>query len=518
MKKRTEKVTKEKGDCGAEEDAWKTAGGLDGVGVRDGYQCSGNLETDFPELCALAGLNETPTVKLRPLMAASPPTDSGAMGTEDSQTQIMPESPVTTWCPKPCLLVEMENEDSQSAKKIIISGWQVDEVMGEVLSKILPSLSNLQSLKMWQARLTDCILTSLKNTIAMCSNLRTVILEGNPIPEQSYHILMGEDSMITHLSLRNNCIGEEGARLIGSALSTTQSANKNLLTLNMAFNSIGDGGATHIAQGLRFNRSLLCLSLAHNHITDIGASGLAEVLGPFALTHEEIVERRKQLIRRDQSPSQAASEHTLSIPSSSSLDQNSKGSKSASKKKDAPKKEDKPAAIQTAATAGKKEVTKKVSDSKVPRGQGGKSEGKDKRLPGSEQETGEVVEAPSPLLDPGIQHVDGKVIHPGNTVLISLNLSGNKLTEKSLQRFLSSVVGQGEGGLLRLSLNVSLMQAGSICILVLNVSKQCQFAFQRNCFPPDCDTFLKIQELMALKDPLNKTSSCQVKDDQGQAA
>ncbi|KAL7824612.1 hypothetical protein AOLI_G00328050 [Acnodon oligacanthus] len=485
MKKRAEKAAKERPESGAGDDAAKSA---------DDYQCSGNLERDFPELCALAGINEIPLLKLRQPTAASPSTDSGAM--EESQTEISPGSPVTTWCPKACVQAELENEDSQSVKKIIISGWQVDEVMAEVLSKILPSLSHLQSLKMWQARLTDRVLLSLKITISMCSNLRTVILEGNPIPEQSYHILIGEDSMITHLSLRNNCIGEEGACLIGSALSTVHSANKNLLTLNMAFNSIGDGGAIHIAQGLRLNRSLLCLSLANNHITDAGAVCLAEVIGPFALTHEEIVERRRQLMKRDQSPSQvdvadSKSERTLSIPSSSSLEQSSKGTKSASKKKDAPKKEEKTAALQTAATAGKKEVTKK--DTKVPRGQGGKSEGKDKRLPGSEQETGEVAEALSPLLDPGIRHIDGKVIQPGNTALVSLNLAGNKLTEQSLQRFLASVVGQAEGGLLRLSLS-------------------------RNCFPPDCETFLKIQEIMSLKDPLNKTSSCQVDNEQRQAA
>lgn len=53
---------------------------------------------------------------------------------------------------------------------------------------------------------------------------------------------------LTHLSLRCNQIGDEGARLIGLALSTTTSANKNLLSLNLAFNSIGDAGATYIAR------------------------------------------------------------------------------------------------------------------------------------------------------------------------------------------------------------------------------------------------------------------------------
>lgn len=56
------------------------------------------------------------------------------------------------------------------------------------------------------------------------------------------------NSSLTHLSLRNNRIGEEGARLIGSTLSTSNSANKTLLHLNLAFNSIGDAGAVHIAQ------------------------------------------------------------------------------------------------------------------------------------------------------------------------------------------------------------------------------------------------------------------------------
>lgn len=53
---------------------------------------------------------------------------------------------------------------------------------------------------------------------------------------------------LTDLSLRNSRIGEEGARLIGSALSTVHAANNTLLSLNLAFNSVGDAGANHIAQ------------------------------------------------------------------------------------------------------------------------------------------------------------------------------------------------------------------------------------------------------------------------------
>ncbi|XP_012414562.1 leucine-rich repeat-containing protein 71 [Trichechus manatus latirostris] len=45
-----------------------------------------------------------------------------------------------------------------------------------------------------------------------------VSLEGNPLQEQSYHKLMGLDSTIAHLSLRNNNIDDYGAQLLGQAL------------------------------------------------------------------------------------------------------------------------------------------------------------------------------------------------------------------------------------------------------------------------------------------------------------
>ncbi|KAF5904308.1 histone-lysine N-methyltransferase SETDB1-A-like isoform X1, partial [Clarias magur] len=267
-----------------------------------------------------------------------------------------------------------------------------------------------------------------------------VILEGTPIPENSYHILMGEDSMISHLSLRNNRIGEDGARLIGLALS------KNLRSLSLAFNAIGDAGAIHlaqglhlnhtllnlslasnhigdvgaaqVAQGLRLNHTLLHLSLANNHIGDVGAVQLAQVLGPFALTHEEIVERRKELKRKDQL--------------------------------DATKKDEKP---QIVVATGKKEdpkvEKKKASDMKIPQARGAKSDAKDTHSSMKEHEAED-----SPLLNPDIQSIGGKVIYPGNTTLLFLNLSGNKLTQQSLQMFLSSLECQGKQGLQCISLNV----------------------------------------------------------------
>ncbi|XP_062846140.1 leucine-rich repeat-containing protein 71 isoform X2 [Trichomycterus rosablanca] len=361
MKKRMEKSSKERGSSGVEEEPLKTAGlnTQDKLPILtiDKFQCCGNIEVEFPELCTLAGIREIPAVKQR-----TTESSSTEQANEGSQPQTFSKRSMTTWSSKPCLQIEIENEDHRSIKRVRISGWRVDEAMTQVLGKVLPSLPDLQSLEMWQAGLTDCILTTLMSTVSLCTNLRKVLLEGNPLPEQSYHVLIAENSMITHLSLRNNRIGEEGARLIGSALSTACSANKNLLSLNMAFNSIGDAGAIHIAQGLRFNRTLMHLSLASNHISDAGASCLAEVFGPFALTHEEIVERRRQLIKRNQQPVKEDStcEQLPSIPSNSSLEHISKGTKSNTKKKDAPKKDEKLPASQKVATLGKKEDPKLV--------------------------------------------------------------------------------------------------------------------------------------------------------------
>ncbi|XP_053190055.1 leucine-rich repeat-containing protein 71 [Scomber japonicus] len=457
----------------------------------DEYQCSGNVEIDFPALCALLDMKDIPDVSTK--QPDSSTTEAEGGNTEESQSQINVEP---SW-PKPCLQVELENEDSLSTKSMKVFGWKVDGQIARVLNKMLPSLSKLQSLhpccRFWQAGLTDRMLISLMNTISLCSNLRVVTLEGNPLPEQSYHLLLSEESVLTHLSLRNNRIGDEGARLIGSALSTTKSANKNLCSLNLAFNCIGDAGAAHIAQGLRLNRAMLLLSLSNNKIGDSGAAHLATILGEFALIHEEIVERRKLLLERMQAAAleadQSSADQLLSdqLPSAPG----GKGeSKSTSKKKEAAKKEEK-----APASKENPKSNKKASELKVPQSKGGKSGGKQKQTSTQEETSNaalnevESVEIVNPLLDQSVQHRDGQLILPGNTTLTSLNLAGNRITEQSLPLFLSSLQMQAEGGgLLRLCL-------------------------QRNHFPPECESYVKIKELMALKDPLNKNTSEQPEEE-----
>ncbi|KAK5854914.1 hypothetical protein PBY51_005064 [Eleginops maclovinus] len=440
----------------------------------DEYQCSGNVEVDFHWLCALLDMKDIPAVSTR--QPTSPTTETEGGDTEESQLET---NGAPCWS-KPCLQVELDDEDPLSAKYLKISGWKVDERIARVLHKMLPSLSKLLSLQFWQAGLTDRMVISLVNTISLCSNLRDVTLEGNHLPGQSYHLLLSEDSVLTHLALRNNGIGDEGARLIGSALSTTRSANKNLVSLNLAFNAIGDAGATYIAQGLRLNRALLVLSLSNNQIGDSGAGHLAAILGEFPLTHEEVVERRKMLLEKTQTSSvrvdwdQPADQLPL-VASSGSLSTGKGENKG--KKKEASKKEDNPSANKE-----NPKSNKKSSDLKVSQGKAAKQGGKEKQLSAQEEksntslnEQGELEEVENPLLDQSVQHRDGEITLPGNTNLSSLNLAGNRITEKSLPLFLKSLEKQGEGGgLLRLCL-------------------------QRNRFPADCECYVKIKELMTFK-------------------
>ncbi|XP_061598273.1 leucine-rich repeat-containing protein 71 [Cololabis saira] len=419
----------------------------------DEYHCSGNVQIDFPALCALLNVKEIPAVWTR---------HSTSSTIRDKQLEI--NSAPRDWS-KPCLEAELENENPLSTKEVKVSGWKVDEQMFKVLLKVLPSIRLLHGLHFWQAGLKEEMLISLMEVVSLSASLRSLTLEGNVLPNQSFHLLLPEGSVLTHLSLRNNRIGDEGARLIGAALSTTRSANSNLLSLNLAFNSIGDAGAVHIAQGLRFNRTLLYLSLCNNHIGDSGAADLATILGEFALTHEEVVERRKLLLQRKQAESLFAEQLASALDTSLSVGKGE--NKSLSRKKEASRKDEELTNI--------KEKSKKKSDTK-----GRKSEQKEAESPVDDSSVSlnkeeELVERVPPLLEESVYRRDGQLFLPGNSTLESLNLAGNRITEKSLPLFLKSLEMQEErGGLLRLCL-------------------------QRNLFPPECECYMEIKNQMELR-------------------
>ncbi|XP_078012307.1 LOW QUALITY PROTEIN: leucine-rich repeat-containing protein 71 [Phascolarctos cinereus] len=482
------------------------------------YRCVGILEQDFAELCTRLGYTDFPKVVVR----------NHGRPTSTSEKLVVEEQRASAACSqnslfqietkyaffRPTIQVELEQDDPKTVREIFIRGWRLAEPILSIFSKCLPSLTQLQAINMWKVGLTDETLTTFIALISTCaSTLKKVSLEGNPIVEQSYHRLMVPESTITHLSLRNNNIDNQGAKLLGQALSTLHTSNRTLVSLNLGYNHIGDEGAGYIADGLRLNRSLLWLSLAHNHIQDQGARKIAEVLQPFELTHTEVVERRRLMFEKGAQdrtrilrPSPTSSRHgerdrpLLGAASTLAIDKlqgikTIKGASGKKKEKDVAKKEEKPGSgLFPTQNVPKKEDSSKSSKGKITtpeqkpgRGRGSKTGPKEKRnlLAESEVIQKKLMPEPTEILNPLLEqaeHKNGKVFLPGNKVLMHLNLIRNRITETGLRGFLSAVQYQvkytkpktptkGPSGLVKLMLG-------------------------KNSFPPQCETYNMIQDLM----------------------
>ncbi|XP_073493751.1 leucine-rich repeat-containing protein 71 isoform X2 [Phyllobates terribilis] len=487
------------------------------------YQCTGLLEQDFSQLCSRLGFTEIPRVVPRPRPPGTPTSDRNVFDESDSwdKDSLSGAAPRDRYSYfRPSIRVELEGEDGRSVQEVSIRGWKIDEKMMGVFAKCLPALPNLQKINLWNVGLTDATFSSLVTVLQRCPGVKVLSLEGNPLPAQAYHRLISEDLGLVHISLRNNQINDAGAQLIGRALQGLKIANKNLAALVLSYNHITDLGAGYIAQALRFNRSLLSLNLSSNLIGDQGALALAEVLRRFALTHPEIVERRRLFLEKEvqdqpRSPStsrhaDAKSERPLSHRSGSavekaekSLGQKTKTSVTKKKEKDPQKKEEKTNVSQAAtgpSTVGTQSAAAKKEDAKAAKKQMSKTEEKNtrgkavksatKRAPLLEHET-EATDVTLPLME-AAEFGDGNVYLPGNKVLMNLNLSRNRVSEEGLHGFLTAMKAQSQEtkaasgarthtGLLRLSLG-------------------------KNRFPAESPTFAQIQEIMFLRDPIHKSS------------
>ncbi|XP_048213763.1 leucine-rich repeat-containing protein 71 isoform X2 [Perognathus longimembris pacificus] len=517
--------TTKKGERGAKE---KPGTVLQPVGEEESknpeeYQCTGVLETDFAELCTRSGYTEFPKVVIRPRPHPACVPSASLSEKPNPDERLSASCSINSMESKyvffrPTIQVELEQDDNKLVKEIYIRGWKVDDRMLGIFSKCLPAVSQLQAIYLWKVGITDKTLATFIAILPLCSStLRKVSLEGNPIPEQSYHKLMAADSTITHLSLRNNNIDDHGAQLLGQALSTLHSCNRTLVSLNLGFNHIGDEGAGYIADGLRLNRSLLWLSLAHNRIQDKGALKLAEVLRPFELTHTEVVERRRLLLEKgsqERSPSPSTSRHgdsrekpqmtgvsSVALVDKSEKAQAAKTPKGLAKKKEKAgevvKKDEKSGSGQspTPGAAKKEDATKSakgkvtIPEQKLAKGKNVKTGGKEKRsiFLESEQLVAEATEMVNPLLEP-VEHRDGKVFMPGNKVLLHLNLLRNGITEVGLEGFLTAVRYQVQFSKHKTS------SKGPMGLLWLSLAK--------NYFHPQCPTYAMIQELMLPRDPI----------------
>jgi hypothetical protein len=199
---------------------------------------------------------------------------------------------------KPKIQVEMDNPEKQETlTEILIRAWKIDRSTLDIFAQTFPTLERLTTLHFWHTGLTDDTLKQLASILPKCPSIRTLILDANPLPFEHYEVLLTDDNLpIVNLSLRHCRITERGAALIAQGLGTERRQNKKIQTLNLAYNSLGDEGAEHIARSLKFNRTLLVLNLSSNDISDDGAQKLAEVLSKFPLTQEELIYRRKLLL------------------------------------------------------------------------------------------------------------------------------------------------------------------------------------------------------------------------------
>ncbi|XP_056002552.1 leucine-rich repeat-containing protein 71-like isoform X22 [Ostrea edulis] len=493
------------------------------------YSCTGNFQADFTELCRRNSMTSIPLVvhRARPPTQAAPESSKPEKGKDkgksavpepEPEPEVDPEGenaepPPKTYVVKdkfeffrPSVQVEMENYDKpETVTEIYIRGWKIDDVMMNTLKQCWSVMEKLHTINLWNTGLTKDTVSIMASTLPSIVNLRTLILDGNVVKDENWHELITDESPVQNLSLRHCGMTDTGAKAIGEALGTVKRANTKLVSLNLAGNQISDQGVIDIANGLRMNRTLMSLSLASNQVGDKGASKLGEVLSRFPLSHEEVVERRKQKSSmgspdRNKSPPPSrradSKDRPGSVRSSSQHDKTdkSKQKQSAKTKKDAGKggkeppkeeekhdkskgkKDDKAAAKKASLVADTKNAAK------------GKTKGKDKGKP-SQAEPEEMGDSSfiNPLTDEA-DFIDGQLWVSGNRLLINLNLSRNQIGEQGMAAILKAMQYQTTLSLGSKSGGTGLMR---ICVFKNKISS-------------DHDIVRKINDIMLPKDPFYK--------------
>ncbi|XP_074661188.1 leucine-rich repeat-containing protein 71-like isoform X2 [Tubulanus polymorphus] len=508
------------------------------------HVCNGNFTTDFTELSRRRGLIVIPPVVTRPRRPPSPsmiPTmdakesSKKGRGGDDKNKQPEPEPepeldengeppepPPRTYVMKdkfeyfkPCVQVEMDHPDKpDTVTEVFIRGWKIDDSMLDVFSQCFVTMERLHTLHFWSTGLTAESVKTIASFLPHCVNIRSLVLEGNPIEEENYWQLIAAESPLQNLSLRHNRITNKGAEQLGKQLGEVTRCNTKLITLNLNNNQISNDGAVHLANGLRINRTLLCLSLANNDIGDLGAQKLAEVLSRFPLTHDEVVERRKLVSEKGSPDIQQMSDTLQKSPPltrrSDSKDrpgsvrsgiQDKKRDKSSSKKKDDKKddkenktkgkKDDKNSSKKGASSSGGRtsgaSITLDPKASKAKEKKAGKDKGKTGTIL-AEVETLDISESVSPLLEP-VENINGRLWIAGNRTLINLNLARNKIGEHGVKALLLAIqyqttlllVIQTAGtGLMRLCLHKNRCSADDVTMQKLTTLMETKDPFYKN--------------------------------------
>eukprot|EP01135_Chromosphaera_perkinsii_P009100 Nk52_evm1s1623 gene=Nk52_evmTU1s1623 len=394
----------------------------------DAYTPIGNFEKDCNEYCELLTILP-PQVRLLP--PQGPPfgiqylEKKAAGGEADSQEvepiqvefthteDILTNSKVYVYC----------DEDSKtSPKELSTNGFEVSPLYMKAITRSSMA-STVTLMNFWNAGLNDESIEMLAKYIPT-SQVKALNIEYNSqaASEMSYSSLIKEDSPLGSLSLKGNNIGPQGTAAIGEALKKSA-----LRVLNLHLNKISDEGCISLADSIKTNGTMLVLCLSKNEIGDEGAAALAEVLWKYALSHEEIVARRK-----------VAMEHRMQMADKSRRAASpDKSSKSAPKDKKAAK--------------GKKVPEKasadvKKKDKKAVSGKKGTKEAEPKE---ETEENVKVVES--------YEEIDGKKYVTANRTLASLNLSHNLLSNSAASAFLKyiqkALESPEKSGLVRLNIS-----------------------------------------------------------------
>lgn len=503
------------------------------------YKCIGNFLTDFNELCKQNGMAVIPAVVTRP----KPPGLNTGINegkadkkAEKGKAAVQPEPepepeldesgepvdpPPKTYTTKdkfeyfkPSVQVEMDNNDKwDTVTEVFIRGWKIDAPMMDTFLQSWPTLERLHTINLWYTGLNENTIKTLSTFLPNCSNIKNVVLDGNPVKEENWAELIGEDSLIQNLSLRHCRITCKGAAGIGRSLGTAKAQNTKLLSLNLMGNDIADAGAEHLAGGLRMNRTLMSLTMTSNKIANKGAERIAEALSRFPLSHEEVVARRRLISdrgspERNRSPPPSRRAESKDRPGSvrSMTTQDKNKQKQSAKKKDVKggkdskedtktmkkEKDDTRAGSKRASQVAQASGTGRMSSASVAadsKNQGKTKDKKGKTGKSANQDSDNLdsMDLINPLLEVA-DYMEGELWIAGNRTLINLNLSRNEIREPGVASLLKAIQYQTTLTLDNRSGGTGLMR------LIMN----------KNLVHPENEVLVKLNEKMMMKDPFYK--------------
>ncbi|KAI8902218.1 hypothetical protein BC833DRAFT_521338, partial [Globomyces pollinis-pini] len=336
----------------------------------------------------------------------------------------------------PTIDVEMidSEEEEDILYRIQIRGWKVSIPALDAINSLIPTLSTLVCLNLWNCGLTESHFPIILSIMAN-GNIRKLCLDQNPlVPEGNYSSLLGEDSILKSFSLRGNNITDIGAKLLAAALKT----NRTLTSLDLFNNRINKYGAEAFAEVLLFPM----LSFGRNNIGDEGALFLAKALANYPLSPDEIQLRKKQMTENDrqkevEDDKKGAKANAVAPAVPAAPAATKKGAEPVPPK--GPKADDQKNNKKTVATptpvqppVDDKSKNKKAAP--VPKSKKGKPED-------MKEELEEPIDS-SNTIEPMFE-VNGQWYILGNRTLNSLNLCANNITEVGL-KYLLEVINEQE--------------------------------------------------------------------------